>query len=473
VVFTIAVINQKGGVGKTTTVANLGAAIARRGCDACLIDLDPQSHLTLHFDIEPSSNQTNIYDVLTGGADFADACQRVGEHLHVVPSVIDLAAAEVELAATVGREQILSDAIAARSLDHRLVMIDCPPSLGLLTLNALAAADEVFIPLQPHFLALQGLGKLLETVRLVQRRINPRLRVGAVILCLYETGTRLAAEVVADLQAFFGQTQNSESPWGQTRIFRTVIRRNVKLAECPSHGQTIFEYDPSSHGAADYALLADEFVAFYPELFDSPDQATDSQPLAASHIDPSTAAPTDPEPAGSPEPQPPAVPPIRLPASEPASEPVETPEPAPAADRPVVPVRHYPLAEPLPQAALAPPVASQAQPIATAPVEPTSPEPTGEQPAEAAAAPPAQPDGPESASPETPSAPPSPESSTSEDASLEAVGAPEQLQPSYEPVGEHPPQPTDAADAQCTPEPQPADPVPPAANATPGERTTS
>jgi chromosome partitioning protein len=266
-VLTIAVINQKGGVGKTTTVANLGAAVAARGCRTCLIDLDPQAHLTLHFNVESGRNGPTVYDVLTGGSDFASACVDVDETLTVVPSEIDLAAAEVELAATVGRELILRDAIRQRPMPHQMVMIDCPPSLGLLTLNALAAADEVLIPLQPHFLALQGLGKLLETVSLVQRRINPGLRVGGVMLCMYETATRLAAEVVADLQGFFDAARGTACPWSDVRIFQTVIRRNVKLAECPSHGMTIFQYDAASNGASDYRHLADEFAEHYGRLF--------------------------------------------------------------------------------------------------------------------------------------------------------------------------------------------------------------
>ncbi len=279
-VYTIAVINQKGGVGKTTTVANLGAAIAARGCNVCLIDLDPQAHLTLHFNIEPGPKTVSVYDILSGRAGFGDACVKVDEHLTVVPSVIDLAAAEVELAGTVGREQILRDSMGAQPLPFQLAMIDCPPSLGLLTLNALAAADEVFIPLQPHFLALQGLGKLLETVTLVQRRINLKLRVGGVVLCLYETATRLAAEVVADMSGFFEANRGVKCAWADAHIFRSVIRRNVKLAECPSHGMTIFQYDASSNGAADYKALANEFAELYPQLV-PPEQPKKSRPRPA------------------------------------------------------------------------------------------------------------------------------------------------------------------------------------------------
>jgi chromosome partitioning protein len=257
----IAVINQKGGVGKTTTVANLGAALAQSGRRVCLIDLDPQSHLTLHYGIEPGPDTRSVYDLLTGGADLAAVTTKVNEQLSVVSSTIDLAAAEVELVGTVGREQILRDHLRQNPLPYDLVLIDCPPSLGLLTLNALAAADEVVIPLQPHFLALQGLGKLLETVALVQRRINPILRVSGVILCMYESSTKLSGEVLGDLQKFLAESRTSNQPWSGARIFNTVIRRNIKLAECPSYGTTIFEYEPHSNGATDYRALAEEFLS--------------------------------------------------------------------------------------------------------------------------------------------------------------------------------------------------------------------
>ncbi|MGC9454011.1 MAG: ParA family protein [Phycisphaerae bacterium] len=258
---TIAVINQKGGVGKTTTVANLGAAVADSGRGVCLIDLDPQAHLTLHFGLEPSDDQPGMYEVLSGDAKLTEALRQVRESLSLAPSSIDLAGAEVEMVNTVGREQVLRDALAEADLKYDFAFIDCPPSLGLLTLNALAAADEVVIPLQPHFLALQGLGKLLETVSLVQRRINPTLRVSGVILCMYETTTRLAGEVRDDLRDFLASARGGDAPWSDAHVFETFIRRNVKLAECPSYGTTIFDYDVSSHGAKDYAALAAEFLS--------------------------------------------------------------------------------------------------------------------------------------------------------------------------------------------------------------------
>ena len=223
-----------------------------------------------------------MYDVLTSDMDIASAATEVTPHLSVISSEIDLAAAEIELVSTVGREQILRDRLLSGSLDRDFVMIDCPPSLGLLTLNALAAADEVLIPLQPHFLALQGLGKLLETVSLVQQRINPNLKVSGVVICMFDSNTRLANEVVADLREFFESTRDANLPWSKARIFKTPVRRNIKLAECPSYGKTIFQYEPSSNGATDYNALADEFLAV-PELA-SPQPVVESANPAPAEI---------------------------------------------------------------------------------------------------------------------------------------------------------------------------------------------
>ena len=263
---TIAVTNQKGGVGKTTTVANLGAALAQRGLNVCLIDLDPQAHLTMHFGIDPATLGVSIYDVMTADVALSRAAVLVEPQLSVVPSVIDLAGAEVELASAVGREQILRDRLAAADLPYELMLVDCPPSLGVLTLNALAAVEEVLIPLQGHFLALQGLGRLLETVDLVRRRINPALKVAGVVFCMFESGTRLAGEVAEDVRRFFEDARGAAAPWSAARIFRSRIRRNIKLAECPSHGTTILQYEPSSHGAEDYRALAEEFLGvFFPQ----------------------------------------------------------------------------------------------------------------------------------------------------------------------------------------------------------------
>ena len=256
----IAIINQKGGVGKTTTAVNLGAALAHRGQRVLLIDLDPQAHLTMSLGLTPSSGEPNIYHGLTESVPLCRLRRSVRENLWVVASHIDLAAAEVELVSVVGREVILRDLIEQDGQSFDFVLMDCPPSLGILTLNALAAANEVLIPLQPQFLALQGVGKLLETVMLVARRINPALRVTGIVLCMYDGGTRLTGEVVEDLDKFLASWRGKDTPWSQARIFETVIRRNIRLAECPSHGLPIMEYAPRSNGAIDYMDLACELL---------------------------------------------------------------------------------------------------------------------------------------------------------------------------------------------------------------------
>jgi chromosome partitioning protein len=255
----IAVMNQKGGVGKTTSSVNLAAGLAQAGSRVCLLDLDPQAHASLHLGVEISGRTPTVYDVLTGTKSLNDARKLVGPNLTLVPSNLDLAAAELELVDAVGRELILRDAVnemvATQPYDY--ILMDCPPSLGVLTINALTAASEVFIPLQPHFLALHGLSKLLETTALVTRRLNRNLRVTGIVLCMYETGTRLAADVSEDLSGFLTGS-DAEAPWSKARIFKTRIRRNIKLAEAPSFGQSIFAYAPKSPGALDYGALVEE-----------------------------------------------------------------------------------------------------------------------------------------------------------------------------------------------------------------------
>jgi chromosome partitioning protein len=260
----IAIINQKGGVGKTTTAVNLSAALAATGQRVCLIDLDPQAHASLHLGLAPGAQAQSTYDVLTGDATLSDALEQVQETLWVASSHIDLAAAEVELAGVVGREMILRDKLAEIQDRFDFVLIDCPPSLGVLTLNALTAVDEVFLPLQPHFLALHGLSKLLQTIELVARRLNERLRLTGVVVCMYESATRLAAEVTTDVVNFFEQSRDPKRPWADAQIFQTRIRRNIRLAEAPSFGQSIFRYAPDSNGAEDYQLLAQEVLAAAP-----------------------------------------------------------------------------------------------------------------------------------------------------------------------------------------------------------------
>ncbi|MFW6155322.1 MAG: ParA family protein [Planctomycetota bacterium] len=272
---TIALINQKGGVGKTTTAANLAAALAARGWTIAMVDLDPQAHLTMHFGVDPDQHNGGTYEILTQDLPLLDAMVEVGPNLSIVPSSLDLAGAEIELASVVGREQLLGDRFEADDLPYDFVLVDCPPSLSLLTLNALAAADEVLIPLQPHFLALQGLGKLLETVALVRRRINPRLTVGGIVLCMYESNTRLASEVTDDVASFLAAQDDPNTPWAATKLYDTRVRRNVKLAECPSFGESIFHYAPGCPGARDYEALAEEFLVAH-GMVPNPPQVTEA-----------------------------------------------------------------------------------------------------------------------------------------------------------------------------------------------------
>lgn len=262
----IAIINQKGGVGKTTTSVNLAAALARAGQRVCLLDLDPQAHATTHLGVEPDGKSSSMYDVLIDNKPLAEVRRSVEENLSLVGSDINLAAAEVELAGVVGREVILRDLLDNDADRFDYVLMDCAPSLGVLTLNALAAATEVFIPLQPHFLALHGLGKLFETTALVAKRINPHLQVTGIILCLYEATTKLAHEVLRDLNDYLKRSQGASVPWNKARVFDTRIRRNIKLAECPSFGQSIFAYAPKCPGAEDYHALAQEVLRQTPAV---------------------------------------------------------------------------------------------------------------------------------------------------------------------------------------------------------------
>ncbi|MFO0801794.1 MAG: ParA family protein [Gemmataceae bacterium] len=282
----IAVINQKGGVGKTTTTVNLAAALAGAGQRVCVIDLDPQAHASTHLGIEPDGTIPSIYDVLVSNKPIADVRKQVAPNLWLVPSDINLAAAEVELAGVVGREVILREALAQDAGDFDFLITDCGPSLGVLTLNALAASNEVFIPLQPHFLALHGLSKLLETTALVSRRINPVLKVSGVVVCLYDSSTKLAQEVVTDLKGFLEKSRAANVPWNAAKVFDTKIRRNVKLAECPSFGQSIFGYAPKSSGAADYAALAVEVLGASGTVVGPVKMTMDDVPLRQTTLEP-------------------------------------------------------------------------------------------------------------------------------------------------------------------------------------------
>lgn len=256
---TIAVLNQKGGVGKTTTVVNTAAALAAAGSRLVVIDLDPQAHLTIHLGLEPQNIEAGSYRVLNHSAKFESEIILVRPNLWLLPANINLVGAESELVSVVGRESILREAIQSSTDKFDYCFIDCAPSLGLLTLNALAAAEEVLIPLEPHFLALQGFGKLLQTIELVNKRINPNIKVNGILLCMFDGRASLPKEVKADIEQFLNNARGTTSAWAQARVLPTFIRRNIKLAEAPSYGKTIFEYEPNCHGAEDYKKVA-EFI---------------------------------------------------------------------------------------------------------------------------------------------------------------------------------------------------------------------
>jgi chromosome partitioning protein len=258
---TIAIMNQKGGVGKTTTTVNLGAALAELGFHVLLIDMDPQAHLTINYGFEPNSEVPSLYDVLIEDRSLLEAIQKFDDRIALVASSIDLAGAEIELVSRPSRESILKKKLDVAKDDFDFVLLDCPPSLGLLTINALAAAGEVIIPMQPHFLALQGVGKLLETVQLVSRQLNPELRVSGIVLTMYDSQAKLSGEIVKDLAGFVDAAKEQKVPWSGARIFKAKIRRNIKLAESPSFGQHIIKYEATSNGATDYRNLAKEVAA--------------------------------------------------------------------------------------------------------------------------------------------------------------------------------------------------------------------
>ncbi len=247
----IAFMNQKGGVGKTTTAVNLGACLAKLGRKTMLIDIDPQANSSIHLGIDIYNTENSIYNVLVSDCPVSKAIRSTGrESFDIVPSNIDLSGAEVELASAVGRETILRDALMDYIQEgghHDYVLIDCPPSLGLLSLNALTTASEVFIPVQTQFFALQGMGKLLDVIKLVKRRLNPSLELTGILLTMFDKRTNLAHEVVEEVRRYFKE-----------KVFASMIRSNIRIAEAPGHGKTIIEYDPHSSGARDYMALARE-----------------------------------------------------------------------------------------------------------------------------------------------------------------------------------------------------------------------
>lgn len=246
----VAFANQKGGVGKTTSTVNTGVALSRAGYKVLMIDFDPQGNATSSLGIDKQGLVYSSYHLLVDNISVSRVVLQTGRPgLDLAPSEPALAAAEIELAATDGRERRLARALAPSLSRYDIILIDCPPSLGLLTVNALTAARSVVVPIQCEFLALEGLGQLIHTIDLVKRGLNPTLDVTGVLMTMFDARTRLSAHVVAEVRRYFPQ-----------RIFDAVVPRSVRLAEAPSYGQSILEYDPASRGAEAYEAFARELV---------------------------------------------------------------------------------------------------------------------------------------------------------------------------------------------------------------------
>lgn len=246
----IAVLNQKGGVGKSTTVINLAACLGELKKKVLIIDFDPQGNASSGFGIEKEDLESDIYDVILQDTPIEEIIQETCEKkVFVAPATIQLAGAEIELVSAMARESILKEAISGIVDDFDYILIDCPPSLGLLTINALIAADSLIIPIQCEYYALEGVAKLLESMNMVKKRMNPELEIFGVVMTMFDTRTSLSKQVVEEVEGYFGK-----------KMFNTVIPRNVKIAEAPSYGQPVCMYAPISKGAAAYAKLAKEVI---------------------------------------------------------------------------------------------------------------------------------------------------------------------------------------------------------------------
>lgn len=247
----IAITNQKGGVGKTTSCVNLAAYVASAGKKVLLIDIDPQGNACSSVGVEVEKEQNSVYEVLLGEVNIKEAIYpSVLKGLDVIPSTVDLSGAEVDLVYMDNREKILKEALTSVINEYDYVFIDCPPSLGLLTVNALTATNSIIIPIQCEYFALVGLGQLMNTVRLIKKHLNPEIEIEGVLLTMKDNRSNLVAQVSEEIHKYFG-----------TKVYNTYIPRNVRLAESPSHGKPIILYDHKSKGALAYKALSEEFLS--------------------------------------------------------------------------------------------------------------------------------------------------------------------------------------------------------------------